>query len=445
MDPGVWEVKFGHRDDCICALQVILHQIRTSATSVTHFLCLQTLRRVPHLTVTWANLQQSSIPQTPRQSSISFRAPSSRAPASPRYLPYSYSPAGSSPFSSSHPLLLLDRTNDAPESAIVLQSPAGLLKRRNKNASSQLDSEDLDDGWTVVRPQNNMTREVLSAITTVKANTDTGSDVDGGVCDATRSPRWRDNDFPPLILRHMENQNHKEGNCRESYVTMPSFRQNYHILSTHSLDSDIRPHESQVKHLSDKFKEAVALNFESDALPQVTDSPSKNAPRPSSHRRSSSNPVSRLQPQEVIECPSDIPCEQRRAADIPPTPELAYASLTATPISAQPITPMHAARLPLPNSNSSMHEGPAFHQDGFSSGCCNRGDVHTKREDGFERHSPNEHVMVDPKTVFVGGLEASGPSIWDETRLRAVFERYGEVRDVRIINTCKTFLRLSAP
>lgn len=44
---------------------------------------------------------------------------------------------------------------------------------------------------------------------------------------------------------------------------------------------------------------------------------------------------------------------------------------------------------------------------------------------------------VDPKTVFVGGLEPFGPIAWDENRLRAIFQRYGEVQEVRIINTCK--------
>lgn len=136
-----------------------------------------------------------------------------------------------------------------------------------------------------------------------------------------------------------------------------------------------------------------------------------------------------------------MPCEQACSNDIPPTPELGYASLTATPTSAQPVTPMHMAMLPLKNPDSHI-EARYGHEQFASEDDANESEGHTKREDDCEREPSFERV-VDPRTVFVGGLEAFGPTIWDETRLRAVFERYGEVNDVRIINTCEPFESLA--
>lgn len=42
-------------------------------------------------------------------------------------------------------------------------------------------------------------------------------------------------------------------------------------------------------------------------------------------------------------------------------------------------------------------------------------------------------MNVDPRTVFVGGLESYGPRSWDESRLREIFGKYGEVREVHIV------------
>ena len=48
---------------------------------------------------------------------------------------------------------------------------------------------------------------------------------------------------------------------------------------------------------------------------------------------------------------------------------------------------------------------------------------------------------VDPKTVFVGGLDAFGPDAWGVDRLRAVFEKYGVVEDVKLICPCEHFTK----
>ena len=62
MDTGCYEIKWAHRDDCVTALMVRgcwLHE----CTFLT--LLVQTLRRVPHLTVTWAHQPQSQSDRAP--------------------------------------------------------------------------------------------------------------------------------------------------------------------------------------------------------------------------------------------------------------------------------------------------------------------------------------------------------------------------------------------
>ena len=53
---------------------------------------------------------------------------------------------------------------------------------------------------------------------------------------------------------------------------------------------------------------------------------------------------------------------------------------------------------------------------------------------GVERREHRRQATVDPKTVFVGGLEPFGPRAWDEPRLREIFEKYGVVQKVHIVN-----------
>ena len=51
-------------------------------------------------------------------------------------------------------------------------------------------------------------------------------------------------------------------------------------------------------------------------------------------------------------------------------------------------------------------------------------------------HTFHREQDIDPKTVFVGGLDAIGASVWGVDKLRSVFEKYGEVEDVRVICPC---------
>ena len=59
MEKQCWEVKWEHRDDCVSALMVKSTRI-SSTTPLFISLPFQNLRRVPHLTVTWAHQPTST-------------------------------------------------------------------------------------------------------------------------------------------------------------------------------------------------------------------------------------------------------------------------------------------------------------------------------------------------------------------------------------------------
>lgn len=45
--------------------------------------------------------------------------------------------------------------------------------------------------------------------------------------------------------------------------------------------------------------------------------------------------------------------------------------------------------------------------------------------------------QVDPTTLFVGGLEISGPGAWNEDKVRTVFSRYGGLESVKFVRPSK--------
>lgn len=52
-------------------------------------------------------------------------------------------------------------------------------------------------------------------------------------------------------------------------------------------------------------------------------------------------------------------------------------------------------------------------------------------------HTFHREQDIDPKTVFVGGLDAIGASVWDVEKLKSVYGKYGNVEDVRVICPCE--------
>ncbi|KAH7886154.1 hypothetical protein F5I97DRAFT_1809036 [Phlebopus sp. FC_14] len=100
--------------------------------------------------------------------------------------------------------------------------------------------------------------------------------------------------------------------------------------------------------------------------------------------------------------------------DVPPTPEFG----------ASPITPRTPGSLMLrtPTTGSYMGDFQSFKvSDGHFSRSSN------------EKADDNLNALVDPTTVFVGGLEMFGPNAWDENKVRALFSKYGGVESVKVI------------
>lgn len=152
-------------------------------------------------------------------------------------------------------------------------------------------------------------------------------------------------------------------------------------------------------------------------LPSIeTSNPS--IPRPFfSHRRSISNPI------DVVSSLTVKTIPEGQTLEMPPTPELSGACLVETPTSALPRTPIYPPMMGLGNARYRNVEG---------------GGIEIFNDNGFNASSFQEREKeFDPKTIFVGGLEPYGPVPWDENRLRNVFQQYGEVENVRIVNQCE--------
>ncbi len=52
---------------------------------------------------------------------------------------------------------------------------------------------------------------------------------------------------------------------------------------------------------------------------------------------------------------------------------------------------------------------------------------------GDENIDANLHNVLDPTTIFVGGLDVHGRCTWDEQRLKRVFGQYGEIAEVKLV------------
>ncbi len=52
---------------------------------------------------------------------------------------------------------------------------------------------------------------------------------------------------------------------------------------------------------------------------------------------------------------------------------------------------------------------------------------------GDENIDANPRNVLDPTTIFVGGLDVHGRCTWDEQRLGRVFGQYGEIAEVKLV------------
>ncbi|KAL5519269.1 hypothetical protein ACEPAH_952 [Sanghuangporus vaninii] len=388
MDTGIWEIKWEHRDDCITALN--------------------TLRRIPHLTVTWAKDLHTS--------GSNFI----RTPTSPRY-PASHPQRDViSPIVRGRPFLLLDRNSNrenafrstdvssstqtsghssklaSPQKGAVRLGPL-VTRRGNEAIHDTPEGEEIDEGWTFVGSHY--------AIRTVPpALSERALPVAEGIREKVRE--WSEGDFPPLKT-DVRSIGIKKSDEESIPVTTsipldgPALQFPRVEQSEASMHEEINSDEETLK----------------DSRPVIV------------HRRSLSNPVARLQ----AEISQASPGAQR--LEIPPTPDLANSSLTQTPTSGHPElqSPAHPAMIPLPAPGCDEEQKKLQEGSQESEGIPSESDQGSMAGGAYGRRDHRRQMTVDPKTVFVGGLEAYGPRPWDESRLREIFGKYGQVHEVHIV------------
>lgn len=101
---------------------------------------------------------------------------------------------------------------------------------------------------------------------------------------------------------------------------------------------------------------------------------------------------------------------------MPQTPGLDTSSIT-------PVTP--ASQFPITPTSGTSHDGFVIKDDGFS-------------------YKTDPDREVDPTTLFVGGLEMTGPGAWDEERVKTFFSRFGGLESVKVVRPgepTRNFLR----
>jgi hypothetical protein len=118
---------------------------------------------------------------------------------------------------------------------------------------------------------------------------------------------------------------------------------------------------------------------------------------------------------------------QEIETDLAPTPEYG----------ASPITPRTPGSLMLrtPTTGSCMGDFQSMSFKDYDS------------QDSLLRlpREKRDDTVVDPTTIFVGGLDMFGPTAWDEDKVRALFSRYGGVETVKVVRPSRIFSLLARP
>ncbi|KAG9314018.1 hypothetical protein JVU11DRAFT_4796 [Chiua virens] len=327
MDPGYWKVKWAHRDDCVSALVA--------------------LRRVPHLTVTWAHQSNATGGLYNPRAFPGIRASNSwrSRVADPAFR----SASGFLPASYTFPAL------GTTEDSSVVERPT---------AAKVPDPSSGCDGWQ---------RET----STVPHNRNMHPS------QATR-PR-------ALSLTH---------DRPPPAVSLPS-RESTGQLSFTNWESTNRTRWAD--HVeSMEFKGSPSV-----AGPNLTSSPYLG------HHIPSSDSSYHTSPQE-----SDI---QEFDAGIPYRPDFG----------TSPVMPRTPGSFMLRTPTTASYMGD-FQSMSFRN-LDSRGSPTQLSQEKRDGH------VVDPTTIFVGGLEMFGPNAWDEGKVRALFSNMGGLRQLKSFDRRSAF------
>ena len=137
-------------------------------------------------------------------------------------------------------------------------------------------------------------------------------------------------------------------------------------------------------------------------------SPPLAAPQPASPREESSSFATL---ERSLEVSFQSRC-QVQELEIPSTPRLGMSPITPkTPGSLFPITPTDGTI--------------GFQTSAFKE--------YEDKESAHHSDSGRIGRELDPTTLFVGGLETSGPGAWDETKVENFFARFGGLESVKVV------------
>ncbi len=113
---------------------------------------------------------------------------------------------------------------------------------------------------------------------------------------------------------------------------------------------------------------------------------------------------------------------------MPPTPEFSIPSsthITSSTSLSLPDTPQSGLGAP-----QTIHVADLLRSPGYMTTPKRSGRFGVVGEDeSIEEHRGD----VDPTTIFIGGLDMFSENSWDETKLRSVFEKYGEIENVQMV------------
>ncbi|KAH8099297.1 hypothetical protein BXZ70DRAFT_291551 [Cristinia sonorae] len=369
MADDIWEIKWKHREDCVTALM--------------------TLRRIPHITVTWAHQQLHPLSTASGESRLSSPnvTPTPQlgpfaSPTRPRSFVQAYGIGSPSDY---------QRVNGIRAS---LSFPRGystdipVIPFKLSPSAPHTMAASASEGGTL--PPSGLLARGVPLISGSRSHVDMPID--------SVNAKWSESDFPPL---------HMTPNMSErldSLLGEPS--------------SIPRSNDSSERHASPSPSSSLSVQPATPIPADADKSNTEEGPRDTADP-SQSSPSRDL-------CQSDVDLVQELT--IPATPEFSADTLTpATSASMQsyPRTPQSA--------NISM--APVEVVDVF------HGIQHIKtpkkfgeREDVDSTYQSADQVKYyDPFTIFVGGLDMFGSVAWDEARLKSVFGRYGEVEDIQVV------------
>ncbi|CCL98124.1 uncharacterized protein FIBRA_00118 [Fibroporia radiculosa] len=372
METQIWEVKWGHRDDCVNALM--------------------TLRHATFLTVSWAH--HAIIAPGPGHDSRCGNLeqfPNARIPFSAHHQATSqpcYRKTGESPRQQK----CLETTMDVAELTMTHirteTSPGGSISQPWSFAHSTPFMRESSTPIALGSPRlsNHIARQL-------------------------KSPKWSETDFPALGIPNSGER----------------------ISFTHERDTrpwGDRDNEDDGLDELDHLPEGPAVSESPASSSSVNPSSFPAESDPQSHITNGCR-LSTSLPMSPVQSPGTKMKGQGHA--LTHSPEFSTSSIVPlTPPTVRTFPPALAS----PTTRSSILEVPhddtsTLHRENIGPNTPKRLSVSNGRGDYDGAGEPQR--QVDPSTIFVGGLEMYGPSAWNEAKLRLLFGRFGHIESIQVV------------